>query len=72
MAIEMGLVQAIADRDGAPVSAKELSSETRFDQRVIGRLVTDELGLKLTNTVPYRTPSPTPCKNTPHLERGKK
>lgn len=48
MAIEMGLVQAISDRGGAPVSAKELSAGTRFDQRVIGRSVTDEIGLKLT------------------------
>ncbi|KAL8990913.1 MAG: hypothetical protein Q9169_008001 [Polycauliona sp. 2 TL-2023] len=39
MAIEMGLVQAISDRGGSPVSAKELSAGTRFDQRVIERLL---------------------------------
>ena len=67
MAIEMGLIQAIADRAGAPVSAKELSAETGFDQAMIGRSVTQELGIKLTITVPYRPPSPTPCEHTPHI-----
>ncbi|KAL9640007.1 MAG: hypothetical protein Q9204_000878 [Flavoplaca sp. TL-2023a] len=39
MAIEMGLVQAISDKGGAPVSAKEIGAGTRFDQRVIERLL---------------------------------
>ena len=72
MAIEMGLVQAIADRCGAPVSAKELSAGTRFDHRMIGRLVTEKLGIKLTITVSCRPPSSTPCEHTPHLRSGKK
>ncbi|KAL8949278.1 MAG: hypothetical protein Q9222_004601 [Ikaeria aurantiellina] len=48
MAIELGLVQAIADKDGTSVSAKELGVGSHFNQRVIVRSVTDETGLKLT------------------------
>lgn len=44
MAIEMGLVQAISERGGTAVSAKELSEGTRFDPRVIGRSVKAGLG----------------------------
>lgn len=44
MAIEMGLVQAISDRNGAAVSAQELAAGTRFDQPVIGRSVTNQSG----------------------------
>lgn len=71
MAIEMGLVRAIADRGGSPVFGKELSAGTRFDQRVIGRLVKDNMKLMLTVTVSYRTSSPTPCEIAPHLRGGK-
>ncbi|KAL9593019.1 MAG: hypothetical protein Q9219_007696 [cf. Caloplaca sp. 3 TL-2023] len=39
MAIEMGLVQAISEKGGANVSAKDLSAEKCFDQRVIERLL---------------------------------
>ncbi len=45
MAIEMGLVQAITDRGGAPVSSKDLGAGTRFDQGLIGRSVTDQSDL---------------------------
>ena len=48
VAIEMGIVQAISDRDGSPVSAEELSAGTRFDPRVIGELMTDEIGCRFT------------------------
>lgn len=61
MAIEIGLVQTIANRHGALVSAKELNAETRFDQRMIDRLMTNKMKLKLTITVSYRTLSSTPC-----------
>lgn len=64
MALEMGLVQAIADKDGAPVSAKELSAGTRFDQRVIGMSILSKVGLKL--TVVCRASSPASCEHAPH------
>ena len=50
MAIEMGLVKAIANRSGAALSAEELSAGTKLDPRVIGRQVTDEMGPGLTTS----------------------
>lgn len=37
VAIEMGVVEAIAGRGGKPVSAQEIANETAQDRQVIGK-----------------------------------